>query len=571
MKINKNTLWGAVFVSFVTAIVFFPILKGDFLNWDDHVLLLENYKFRGLGWENLKWMSSTFFCGHWQPLSWISYAFDYLIWGMNPHGWHVTNWLLHVVNSGLVFLICMFFLNKADGLSGLLSGVFGALFYAVHPLRVEPVAWLSTRGYLLGGTFYLLTILFYLNAGNRKRRCLGAPLLFFMLASLSKGIGMMLPLALLLVDWFALGRIKSFREAVACIAEKWAFFLISLFAGVMAFLAKNAEGGMASLSNYSAAKRLGQAVFGVWFYIEKTILPLKLSSLYNNPPTARQLTVVFLLTAVFSVVFFIFRRRLRCVMAFAGVSLLLIFPMIGITQSGSQLFADRFTYLASVPLSVMIAVGLSRMVHFRRIVYGGVFVLLFICGVQSFVWSMAWRESLTLWGNAVSVDPQNPRAYNNLGLAFRNAEAHQKSLECFDKAVQLDPLYVLAWHNRSVSLMMLGRYDQALDGWKRCLSISKMTPEERLGVLRLRGWVLEQTENYAAAERDYSFVINDPACAPDLLVSALMLRAKLYVRQGGNADALADLERVLRLPDSSGARHQQAGKLRQLVKIQLDQ
>lgn len=560
MKKYGKIIIGAFFVALLTSVVFVPILRGEFLNWDDNVLFVENPYFRGLGWEQWKWMCTTFFYGHWQPLSWVSYALDYLVWGMNPNGWHVANWLLHSLNAVLVYFLCLNFMKKPVGRMEITAAGLASLLYAIHPLRVEAVAWLATRGYLLGTTFYLLTCLFYLRAVSRKYYPFGA-LLCFTLAVLTKGIGMMLPLVLLLIDWAPLGRFTSFRRVLFCALEKIPFFLLSMLTGIMAFWAKDTSGGMVAVETYGIPERIGQAIYSIWFYLLKTVFPFSLSPLYYKQPEVLALGLGFVLTAVAGIAFYVFRRKLRLVMVSAGASLLLIFPMLGITQSGAQLFADRFTYLAAIPFAVLLSLFIAGLTGFRRVIVSFFVVLLVLLGIQSAVWAVSWQDSLTLWCSALAVDENNPQAHNSAGLAFKQQECYEKALEHFNAAIRINPAYVQAWHNRSVMLALLGRYDEAFAGWRTVLSLPGLSRREQMKVLWSRGWVFEKTGDLMAAVRDYSAVIEGSKNDPVLRAGVLQLRAQVYIRMEQKEKALKDLNEILELPDPFGTRYPQVLEL----------
>lgn len=558
---NRKTIWfQGVLVFAITAIVFFPVVRGEFLNWDDNVLFLENFHFRGFSVDHLKWMSTTFFYGHWQPVSWFSYALDYELWGMNPHGWHLANWLLHATNGVLVFFLCLQFVKHPASGSGCRAAGLAALFYALHPLRVEPVAWLATRGYLLSGTFCLLTVLFYLNAARRKRYPYAA-LFFFTLAALTKGICMMLPFVLLLLDWNPLRRIRSIRKAVVCGVEKIPFFMLSLLTGITAFFAKQTAGGMADVERYGLGERVVQAVYGAWFYVFQSVSPRQLSPLYSKPPDLAGMIFSFLLTGFFAALLFVFRKKKRTVGMVAAASVLLIVPMLGITQSGSQLFADRFTYLAAVPFSVLIVLFLVRMYYFRRLIFVSGSVLLVLFGIQSTTWCCSWQESLSLWECALAADQDNPVAYNNAGLALKQHGQYERALDYFNSAVRLNPGYVQAWHNRSVVLAILGDRGAAFRGWKIALSLPSVSTCDRLKILWVRGWVYEQNNQLDKALEDYSTVIKEKRVSADERAGWLLLRAKLYRREGLFERARSDVKRVLTLSDLSGARHQEVHDL----------
>src|SRR5215510_15514907 len=163
--------WIAFLVGLVTFAVFIPALRNEFVNWDDLELLVDNPHYRGLGWEQVRWMFSTFRNGHYQPLSWMTFALDYLIWGMDPFGYHLTNLVLHAANAALFYLLALRLLSlaslrplSANDLGLRIAAVFAALFFSILPLRVESVAWATERRDVLSGLFFLLTILCYVQA-----------------------------------------------------------------------------------------------------------------------------------------------------------------------------------------------------------------------------------------------------------------------------------------------------------------------------------------------------------------------------------------------------------------------
>jgi Tfp pilus assembly protein PilF len=570
MKIyDKQMKWVfALIVILAVSAVFAPALRGEFLHWDDDGLFVYNPYFRGLDAEHLKWMRTTFWYGHWQPISWLSFALDFAAWGMNPHGWHATSLLLHSINAVLVYLLCLAFL-KEQRASYAISAL-AALSYAIHPLRVEAVVWLATRGYLLCGTFCLLTMLFYLKTGKQKRYPFAA-LLCFTFATVTKGIGMMLPLVLLLIDWGHFRRITSVRTMLSCVIEKTPFFVLSLLTGIMAFLAKKTGGGMMPVEKYGVIERFGQAVYGIWFYLFKTVLPLNLTPLYYKQPEVVPVVVALALTSAAAISLFLLRHRVRPVLITSGAFLIMIFPMIGFTQSGVQFFADRFTYLAAIPFSVLLAVGLSRLKTMRRLICGALAVLLTLFGVQTFAFSNTWSHNLSLWWCAASVDKNNAEAYNSAGLALMDYQYYEKALEYFEKAVQLKPGYALAVHNRALALAMMGRYDEAFRDWEIALALPDVPKEAREKILWVRGWVFEQTGNLKDAENDYSSVADDNMTTPMQRADILQLRAALYLRTGQKEKALADLETVLKLPDPFGKQRQKAQeKINEINRIKED-
>lgn len=210
------------FVAFATFLAFLPALRNGFVNWDDEFNFLTNPYYRGLGWTQIKWMfgaSSQY--GHYIPLTWLTLGLDYMLWGMNPSGYHLTNLLLHCANAVIFFYASRRLLTLAarehagSDPTGLdFSAVFSALFFSLHPLRVESVAWVTERRDVLSGFFYLLMVLFYLRACAEERepqgpRWLRLSAAMFVLALLAKINGIALPLALLGLDIYPLRRLPG--------------------------------------------------------------------------------------------------------------------------------------------------------------------------------------------------------------------------------------------------------------------------------------------------------------------------------------------------------------------------
>src|SRR5574341_2631686 len=184
-----------IFVVSVTIEAFIPALQNGFVNWDDEKNLLQNPYYRGLGWTQLRWMFTTLYMGHYRPFTWMTFGLDYLLWGMHPVGYHLTNLLLHAAAAVVFYFVARRLLRLAlPGLSGesaigpSLAAAFAALLFSLHPLRVESVAWATDRGNVLCGLFYLLTLLAYLRAveGRPSRRWLAAAVGLSVLALLAK-------------------------------------------------------------------------------------------------------------------------------------------------------------------------------------------------------------------------------------------------------------------------------------------------------------------------------------------------------------------------------------------------
>src|SRR5206468_4887107 len=251
--------WGwlvPVLTALVTFAAFLPTLNNQFVDWDDHHNLLDNPHYRGLGWTQIRWMWTTFHMGHWLPLTWMSFGLDYLVWGLEPVGYHLTSLVLHATSAAVFYLVARRILSLAlpdpddRGQAGLaLSAGFAALLFALHPLRAESVAWATERRDVLLGLFYLLTILAYLRAcerGNRWRRWYWATVALFGCALFSKSMAVSLPVVLLILDVYPLRRLGGASgwwtsSALRVHAEKLPFVALAGAVSALAFVALSHE------------------------------------------------------------------------------------------------------------------------------------------------------------------------------------------------------------------------------------------------------------------------------------------------------------------------------------------
>jgi hypothetical protein len=466
--------------------VFWPTLGHQFLDWDDDRNLVNNPAFRGLGWSHLRWMLTTTLMGHWIPFTWLTFGADYAIWGMKPFGYHLTNLLLHGAAAVALYFVALRLLRKATAggeVALRLGAVAAALFFAIHPLRVESVAWATERRDVLSGLWLILTVLTYLVAvdrpDGRRRGWLAGSVICYALALTSKAIVMTLPAVLLLLDVYPLRRLDRWRawttaEGRRVLAEKIPFVLLALAgAGMAAYaLRSHAEEMLVSLPLES---RIAVALYGVAFYAWKTFVPVAISPLYQLPARVDPAAPAMLASAAAAIavtgVLLWQRRRWPAGLAVWLSYLVLLAPVSGIVQSGPQLVAVRYTYLACLGFALLVGAAvwwLARRAQgpppdWGRAGLGIVVVIAGLAGLGTLAWSQThvWRDSETLWAHVVAVDPASPIAHNNLGFAYlqqgRLAEAERE----ITAALRLDPEWELAHANLAVVLLRQGRLAEA--------------------------------------------------------------------------------------------------------------
>src|SRR5213593_3385714 len=362
-------------VALFTLAAFLPALQNQFVNWDDKDNFLDNHHYRGLGWTHLRWMWTTHL-GHYIPLTWMTLGLDYLLWGMNPVGYHLTSLLLHVTNAVVFFFVVRWLLTRAlpspseHGYALAVSAGVAALVFAIHPLRVESVAWVTERRDVLSGLFYLVAILLYLRACEGMARGRGwywLSVAVFVCALLSKSMVVNLPIVLLILDVYPLRRLGGFvgwwsGPARRVYVEKIPFVFLAAAASAVALMAQLSVHTVTSLAQLSVPGRLAVSAYGLGFYLWKTVAPVNLSPLYELPPTVNPWAPPFLLSyglvlAITAIVLAL-RRHVPGLPAAWLAYVVILLPVLGIFQSGPQIAADRYTYLAGLGWAILAGAGL---------------------------------------------------------------------------------------------------------------------------------------------------------------------------------------------------------------------
>ncbi len=522
-------------VAGVTCLVFVGTLWNGFVNWDDQATLVKNSHYRDFSSENLWWMLTSFHVGHWRPVTWLSFALDYQLWGMNPAGYHLTNVLLHSFGAG-VFCLVIHRLLRLGGVGavsrsrlGLAVGL-GALVYSVHPLRVECVAWATDRLDVLSGLWWMLAVWGYLQAQGRTRRTgrwLTLSLVFYTLSMMSKGMGMTLPAVLLILDVYPLRRLG--RAAGGWIGrgtwkvwlEKVPFGLIGAGGAALAFLAKRDEGGMLSVERLDLGQRIAQMFYNQAFFLWKTIWPSGLVPLYPARPELNPLDWPFVLSAIMVVVltgiFFALRNRCPGGLAVWAFYLIVLLPVSGLVQSGTQIAADRYSYLPCLGWSVLLAAALAFSLSKGprrmggRIACGACSLLVLGMGALSIQQAARWKDSETLWRYTISVLPRGG-AYNNLGVSLTNQDRMAEARDAFEQALTYQP-FEYEWRtNLADALYRLDRTAAAAEQYEQVVRNSPQYTKARRKLLRI---LIEQRTydrairigqeglRYAAGDADY--------------------------------------------------------------------
>jgi tetratricopeptide (TPR) repeat protein len=487
----------------LTFVAFLPSLQNGFVNWDDEAVLLDNPNYRGLGWQQLRWMFTTFHMSVYRPIAWITMGIDYLIWGMAPFGYHLTSLFFHCANAVLFYFVALRLLRLAmsttDELKlplGVAAG-FAALFFALHPLRVEPVAWESGEDNLVAGFFFMLTLLCYLRAaaitgtGLHRWVWMGGAWILYALSILSKALTVPLPLALLVLDVYPLKRLKTnprtwFQpDSRHLLWEKIPFLLFAVPVAIVAVLAKQSTGAVAPVASIGWFPRLMQSFYGLAFYLQKTIAPWGLSPLYERPIPFNPWDWPFLLSGVIvlavSIGLGVVRRFWPAGLAAWVYYAVILLPSLGVITYGPQLVGDRYSYFSCLSWALLAGAGVFHFWKRRAagemsgqvflLVNGLAGVLLIGLGVLTWKQTQIWHDSERLWRHALALDDKSSFAHNNLGLVLAKRDALEEAIDQFRRAVDVDPAFVEAYTNLGNFLAQQGFRDEAIAHLRHALQI----------------------------------------------------------------------------------------------------
>jgi protein O-mannosyl-transferase len=475
--LSKRFLLACLILIAAIAAVYAPVRHFGFLSWDDPDYVTGNsHVAQGLTWSGAWWAFTSTTAANWHPLTWLSHMLDVQLFGMDAGAHHVTNLLIHTLNTLLLFgLLCM-----TTGAFG--RSLFVAALFALHPLHVESVAWIAERKDVLSTLFWLLTVWSYVAYVRRPRpgRRL-VVLLSFALGLMAKPMLVTLPFTLLLMDFWPLRRMepagadhagqaapaRPWHDAVRLVREKLPLFALAAIASAVTFLAHRQGGAVAALEGAPLGLRVTNAAASYLAYIGKALWPSGLAAFY--PLGASTAALQASLGAALLIVVTILTVRAGRNRGYLPVGWLwyvgTLVPVIGLVQVGGQSMADRYTYVPLIGLFLIAAWGAPELAS--RLRYGKLALpvaascAILACGVLARAQVRYWSDDLSLWRHALNVTQDNYMAHTHLGLALANQGRDGEAMPHFVEAVRLRPDFALAQNDLGVALMARGDLDEA--------------------------------------------------------------------------------------------------------------
>ena len=463
--------WVALGVALVTFAVFLPATQNGFVGWDDPTYIYDSPGLAKGGADFIGWAFSSIVASNWHPLTLISHRLDYLVFGLNPAGHHLTSILLHSINTFLVFrLVCLISSGTGEGraalgANALIAALVTSLLFGLHPLRVESVAWVSERKDLLCAFFFLLSIISYLKYRERER-CVFyiASLLAFALSLLSKPMAVSLPIVLILIDFYPLNLLLGTGRG-RVLFEKLPFFALSIAISITAVVTQHSTGAVAKLTDTALSERALVASSSFFFYIYKTVLPVSLAPLYPYPEPSGGLLFSLAAFVAVTLFFLVLAKKTRLPFVLWAVFVVTLLPVSGIIQVGAQAAADRYTYLPGIAPFLGIALAVAAI--YNRYPKRNVSLLILIAAVAvlsllTLRQTALWRDTVTLWSHEIKLYPTEVSgAYYNRALAYMEGNETDKALSDLTKSIGLNPSFADSYNNRGVLFAMTKDYDRA--------------------------------------------------------------------------------------------------------------
>ncbi|MGB3947050.1 MAG: tetratricopeptide repeat protein [Bacteroidia bacterium] len=542
----------------ITYIVYLPSLKNGFTNWDDNVYVAENNLIKSTSTHNIVqiFKFESIVSNNYHPLTILSLAMDYAKNGYNPYTYHFTNLLFHLFNTALVFWFVFLLTNKRIVAAG-----FVAFFFALHPMHVESVAWIAERKDVLYVFFLMASLVAYYKyvqatSVNKTILLYSISFVLFYLSILSKAMAVVLPLLLLLVDYYI---DRAFTKKL--LFEKIPFFLLSVFYGMLA--SKVQQGAIADIDTFTWLQRLSFASYGLVNYLLKLILPINLSCFYPYPNLINgHLPIVFYIVpfiALLFIGFIIYSFKNNKTFAFGAsffiISLALVLQFISV---GQVIMADRYSYLAYIGILFSIGVGFDSFLYnennrFKLIKKIAIPVVI-VLGIVSIKLTSerinVWKNSDTLWSDAIKKYPSS-ESFRNRGSYLVNKVAYDKgakkvsenefdrALQDFTISIKMNPNNAKVYINRANIYGLKQRFDLALNDYSKAIELDKTDYQTFFN----RGITYSLMKQFKNAASDYTTTLQ---MKPDF-IDAKRNRAYVYADDGNFEQAIQELNQLIKL------------------------
>jgi protein O-mannosyl-transferase len=542
----------------LTILVFAPVWWHDFVNFDDPLYVLDNpIVADGLTWSGVVRAFTMIQAGYWHPLTWLSHMVDIELFGLKPGPHLLVNVLMHTFSTLLLFGV----VTRMTGLGG--RAFFVAAIFAIHPLRVESVAWVAERKDVLSTLCWMLALWLYVDYVKKPSRgSYVAVVVPFALGLLAKPMVLTLPIVLCLLDVWPLRRLTfdtfTRRRMASLLLEKVPFLILSILAAVVTVWAQDAGGAVKSLDLFPLSQRIGNALVSYVAYLGMLIWPVNLAVFYPSVPV-RAWQVIGAVGVLAAISWAVLRGARRSPYLAVGWLwyLITVFPVIGLVQAGMQSRADRFVYVPHIGLSLAAAWGIPALVRSQRIrtsvlpIVAAAVVVVYAGMAHAYV--RTWRDSETMWRRALAVTTGNYMAHHNLGVVLSAQGRTDEALAELEETLRLFPEFPEAHNTIGNLVAKRGDDASAVSHYRTALRLAPgfVAAHNNLGLaLSRHGATEEAAGHYREALR------LEPTFAP-----AHHNLGRALMQQGRSLDAEAHLREAIRLKPRYTDAHVSLGEL----------
>ena len=536
-----------IFLIAANLAVYWKIKNHEFINYDDGLYVTENSHVQaGLTFKNIKWAFTTGHAANWHPVTWLSHMLDIELYGLNPMGHHWMNLQIHIINSILLFFV----LKIMTG--AMWRSAFVAALFALHPLHVESVAWVSERKDVLSTFFWILSMWAYtryVKTPGKKNYFL--LILFFILGLMAKPMLVTLPFVLLLLDFWPLSRFQattkghynfSYKAIASLVWEKSPLFLLTTVFILVTFFVQQKGGAVKSLEAFPLTLRFANALFAYLSYLGKTIWPQNLALIYSYPSISIFLQIISSLPALICISVLVIKIARAFPYLATGWLWYLgtLVPVIGLVQIGYQSMADRYTYIPLIGIFIIFSWGMQDIFSRRQnkkillaLIASITITSFMVCtwfqvcywqnssvllkhtinvthnnSMAHYVFGLALEqqgkldEAVLQYNEALYIKPEFARAHNVLGAAFLRDGKLKKAIYHFNEAVNINPNYAKAHNNLAIALLTKGKFEEAVFHYKKALKINpkdEYTRKNLANFLSNQGRIDEALEHYNKA------------------------------------------------------------------------
>ncbi len=485
---NRILLLISAALVLATVIAYEPVRHNDFVYYDDNTYISENpYIADGITFNSVIWAFISTYAANWHPMTWLSHMLDIELYGFAPLGHHITNLILHMANTLLLLLL----LQRMTG--AIWKSAFVAAAFALHPIHVESVAWVAERKDVLSTLFWMLTLLAYVRyvrginlPATAKHINYGLVLIFFAMGLMSKPMVVTLPFVLILLDYWPLNRFlnsKLVRRSNSkggftlfnSFYEKIPFFALSAASCLTTFVAQRIGGSVSSLTAWPWYARIAVSLEGYFTYVMKILYPSKLAALY---PFNGKISILPTLAAILGIALLLFywgRKRQWLIMGLLWYLGTLV-PVIGLVKIGEQTVADRYTYIPSIGIFIIIAWGVEEIFsrkHFPKALAVSAAAAVIAAMIPATrVQTGYWRDAPTLFKRAIAVTKNNYPMLNNYGMFLSMNGNCDEGLKYIEEALRICPNYLPARSNRCAGLLVQKKVDEAIGCLNETLQIA---------------------------------------------------------------------------------------------------